>query len=77
LTARRKPASVAARPARAGTAGPRDNSKTAALVSAASAARAQAHAPYSRYHVGAAVLTKNGRIFAGCNVENATYGAWA
>jgi len=46
-----------------------------ALISAASAARAHAHAPYSRYHVGAALLTKSGRIFAGCNVENATYGA--
>ncbi len=48
---------------------------TDALLAAASAARDRAHAPYSRYHVGAAVLTKSGRIFAGCNVENATYGA--
>jgi cytidine deaminase len=45
------------------------------MIVAAQAARARAHAPYSRYHVGAAVLTKSGRIFAGCNVENATYGA--
>jgi cytidine deaminase len=45
------------------------------MIAAAKAARDRAHAPYSRYHVGAAVLTKSGRIFAGCNVENATYGA--
>ncbi len=47
----------------------------AALVEAARAARARAYAPYSRYAVGAAVLTRAGRIFTGCNIENATYGA--
>lgn len=36
--------------------------------------RGNAWAPYSRYHVGAAVLTSCGRIFTGCNVENASYG---
>lgn len=44
-----------------------------ALFAAASAARAQAHVPYSRFKVGAALLTDDGRVIAGCNVENAAY----
>ena len=44
------------------------------LVRAARAARRRAHAPYSRFRVGAAVLTGSGKIITGCNVENATYG---
>jgi cytidine deaminase len=44
-----------------------------ALLQAARAAQRKAYAPYSRYQVGAAVLDDQGRIHAGCNVENAAY----
>lgn len=43
------------------------------LFAAASAARAKAHAPYSNYAVGAAMLADDGNIYAGCNVENAAF----
>lgn len=44
------------------------------LIDRALAVREQAYAPYSRFAVGAAVLTDRGELFAGCNVENASYG---
>jgi len=44
------------------------------LVEAASVVRDQAHAPYSSFAVGAAVLDAEGRVHVGCNVENASYG---
>lgn len=50
-----------------------DSAELDALVAAARAARENAHAPYSKFKVGAAILGGSGRIFAGCNVENAAY----
>lgn len=43
------------------------------MLAAANAARAHAHAPYSNFTVGACLKGKSGRLYAGCNVENAAY----
>ncbi len=49
-------------------------SDTERLVQAAKRACRHAYAPYSKFKVGAALLTESGEIFSGCNVENASYG---
>ena len=45
----------------------------AELFAAAEAVRAKAYAPYSRFSVGAAILADDGKIYVGCNIENAAY----
>ncbi len=46
----------------------------ARLLRTARSAMKNAYAPYSRFRVGAAILTTTGKVFSGCNVENASYG---
>ena len=46
----------------------------AELILEAKKARERSYAPYSRYKVGAALLTKSGKVYHGCNIENAAYG---
>ncbi|MGZ8209366.1 MAG: cytidine deaminase, partial [Burkholderiales bacterium] len=50
------------------------SSVQAELLTAAAEARRLAYAPYSKFAVGAAIRTHDGRIYTGCNVENASYG---
>lgn len=45
------------------------------LIKSALSVRQNAYAPYSNYRVGAAILTTNGKVFVGCNVENVSYPA--
>ncbi len=51
-----------------------DNSTLEKLAGMAIEAAGKAYAPYSKFKVGAALLAEDGRIFTGCNVENASYG---
>lgn len=46
-----------------------------ALLEKAHEAQEKAYVPYSKFKVGAAILTKSGKIYTGCNIENASYGA--
>ncbi len=70
-----KPKASSRRP---GKAKPKANVPSALLddlVARATEIRENAYAPYSKYQVGAAIATKSGRVYAGCNVENSTFGA--
>lgn len=53
---------------------PRSPDQLKQLMAAARQAARRAYAPYSRFPVGAAILTRSGRVYTGCNVENASYG---
>lgn len=51
-----------------------ESAKFRALVDAAKEVRKNAYSPYSGVKIGAAVLTSSGKVFAGCNIENSSYG---
>ncbi len=53
---------------------PRPGRQYARLIRFARRAKRHSHAPFSRFHVGAALLAANGKIYTGCNVENSSYG---
>ena len=74
--ARRKTAAPRARRTAASRTGSERASVTtpAALMKEAVVARGRSHSPYSRFAVGAALLTASGRLYHGCNVENASFG---
>lgn len=52
-----------------------NKSEAVSLVRTALEARKMAYVPYSHYQVGAALMTEDGKIYQGCNIENASYGA--
>lgn len=53
---------------------PRHDRPYERLIRYARRAKRHSHAPFSRFHVGAALLARNGKIYTGCNVENSSYG---
>lgn len=52
-----------------------DKISNEALIDMAKAVKVHAYAPYSGFQVGAALMTEDGTVFTGCNVENSSYGA--